>query len=70
MGLVVEWSRSLFADVSFRCRKMLKLCGETQDKLAQELIMFELTIERDVVEPLNDLSEVRRSGGSRRVTDG
>lgn len=43
------------------CRKMLKLCGETQDKLAQELITFELTIERDVVEPLNDLSEVRRS---------
>uniref|UniRef100_A0A674P2G1 Rho GTPase-activating protein 44 n=1 Tax=Takifugu rubripes TaxID=31033 RepID=A0A674P2G1_TAKRU len=38
--------------------KMLKLCGETQDKLAQELIMFELTIERDVVEPLNDLSEM------------
>ncbi|XP_069373374.1 rho GTPase-activating protein 44 isoform X8 [Paralichthys olivaceus] len=38
--------------------KMLKLCGETQDKLAQELIMFELTIERDVVEPLYDLAEV------------
>lgn len=41
------------------CRKMLKLCGETQDKLAQELIMFELAIERDVIEPLYDLSEVR-----------
>lgn len=51
------------------CRKMLKLCGETQDKLAQELIMFELTIERDVIEPLNDLSEVRRSGGPCRITD-
>ncbi|XP_047465433.1 rho GTPase-activating protein 44-like isoform X4 [Mugil cephalus] len=38
--------------------KMLKLCGETQDKLAQELIMFELTIERDVIEPLYDLAEV------------
>ncbi|CAN9508803.1 unnamed protein product [Ophioblennius macclurei] len=38
--------------------KMLKLCGETQDKLAQELILFELTIERDVVEPLYDLAEV------------
>lgn len=37
---------------------MLKLCGETQDKLAQELIMFEVTIERDVVEPLYDLAEV------------
>ncbi|XP_035998078.1 rho GTPase-activating protein 44 isoform X3 [Fundulus heteroclitus] len=38
--------------------KMLKLCGETQDKLAQELISFELTIEKDVIEPLYDLAEV------------
>ncbi|XP_053270446.1 LOW QUALITY PROTEIN: rho GTPase-activating protein 44-like [Pleuronectes platessa] len=38
--------------------KMLKLCGETQESLAQELIMFEATIERDVVEPLYDLAEV------------
>ncbi|XP_062271009.1 rho GTPase-activating protein 44-like, partial [Scomber scombrus] len=38
--------------------KMLKLCGETQEKLAQELILFEVTIERDVVEPLYDLAEV------------
>lgn len=40
------------------CRKMLKLCGETQDRLAQELILFEFTIERDVIEPLYDLAEV------------
>ncbi|XP_077360051.1 rho GTPase-activating protein 44-like isoform X4 [Festucalex cinctus] len=38
--------------------KMLKLCGETQDKLSQELILFEVTIERDVMDPLYDLSEV------------
>ncbi|XP_056221810.1 rho GTPase-activating protein 44-like isoform X3 [Seriola aureovittata] len=38
--------------------KMLKLCGETQDRLAQELILFELTTERDVIEPLYDLAEV------------
>ncbi|XP_076007899.1 rho GTPase-activating protein 44-like isoform X3 [Genypterus blacodes] len=38
--------------------KMLKLCGETQDKLAQELILFELAVERDVIEPLFDLAEV------------
>ncbi|XP_069016172.1 rho GTPase-activating protein 44-like isoform X3 [Embiotoca jacksoni] len=38
--------------------KMLKLCGDTQERLAQELILFELTIERDVVEPLYDLAEV------------
>ncbi|XP_077406866.1 rho GTPase-activating protein 44 isoform X7 [Vanacampus margaritifer] len=38
--------------------KMLKLCGETQDKLSQELVLFEVTIERDVMDPLYDLSEV------------
>ncbi|KAK5611116.1 Rho GTPase-activating protein 44 [Crenichthys baileyi] len=38
--------------------KMLKLCGETEEKLAQELLQFELQIERDVVEPLYVLAEV------------
>ncbi|KAG7506248.1 rho GTPase-activating protein 44-like isoform X5 [Solea senegalensis] len=38
--------------------KMLKLCGDTQERLAQELIEFEVTIERDVIEPLYDLAEV------------
>lgn len=41
---------------------MLKLCGETQDRLAQELILFEFTIERDVIEPLYDLAEVKAQG--------
>uniref|UniRef100_A0A8D1ECV9 BAR domain-containing protein n=1 Tax=Sus scrofa TaxID=9823 RepID=A0A8D1ECV9_PIG len=40
------------------CRKMLKLCGETEDRLAQELIHFELQVERDVIEPLFLLAEV------------
>ncbi|XP_077595513.1 rho GTPase-activating protein 44 isoform X5 [Stigmatopora nigra] len=38
--------------------KMLKLCGETQDRLSQELVLFEVTIEKDVMDPLYDLSEV------------
>ncbi|XP_050980567.1 rho GTPase-activating protein 44 isoform X2 [Labeo rohita] len=38
--------------------KMLKICGETQDRLAQELLLFELQIERDVVEPLYTLAEI------------
>ncbi|XP_075417197.1 rho GTPase-activating protein 44 isoform X2 [Tenrec ecaudatus] len=38
--------------------KMLKLCGDTEDKLAQELIHFELQVERDVIEPLFLLAEV------------
>ncbi|XP_056128541.1 rho GTPase-activating protein 44 isoform X6 [Rhinichthys klamathensis goyatoka] len=38
--------------------KMLNLCGETEEKLAQELLVFEIQIERDVVEPLYVLAEV------------
>ncbi|XP_063760955.1 rho GTPase-activating protein 44 isoform X2 [Eleginops maclovinus] len=38
--------------------KMLMMCGETEEKLAQELIQFEFQIERDVVEPLYVLAEV------------
>ncbi|XP_044838341.1 rho GTPase-activating protein 44 isoform X3 [Mauremys mutica] len=38
--------------------KMLKLCGEAEDKLAQELIHFELEVERDVIDPLFLLAEV------------
>uniref|UniRef100_A0A1A8IXW5 Rho GTPase-activating protein 44 n=1 Tax=Nothobranchius kuhntae TaxID=321403 RepID=A0A1A8IXW5_NOTKU len=38
--------------------KMLKLCGETEEKLAQELLQFELQTEREVVEPLYVLAEV------------
>lgn len=37
---------------------MLRLCGEAEDKLAQELIQFELQVERDVIEPLFVLAEV------------
>ncbi|XP_042198477.1 rho GTPase-activating protein 44 isoform X4 [Callorhinchus milii] len=38
--------------------KMLHMCGNTEDRLAQELILFELQIERDVIEPLFLLAEV------------
>ncbi|XP_030630704.1 rho GTPase-activating protein 44 [Chanos chanos] len=38
--------------------KILKLCGETQDRLAQELHLFELQMERDVIESLYVLAEV------------
>lgn len=40
-------------------RKMLKMCGDAEEQLAQELILFELEIERDVVEPLYVLAEVK-----------
>lgn len=42
----------------FFLSKMLKLCGETEEKLAQELLVFECQMERDVVDPLYSLAEV------------
>lgn len=47
--------------LGFSYSKMLKLCGDTEDKLAQELIVFELQMERDVVDPLYVLAEVNLS---------
>ncbi|XP_028824651.1 rho GTPase-activating protein 44-like isoform X2 [Denticeps clupeoides] len=38
--------------------KMLKTSGEAQERLAQELMLFEFHMERDVVEPLYVLAEV------------
>ncbi|XP_022518696.2 rho GTPase-activating protein 44 isoform X2 [Astyanax mexicanus] len=42
----------------FLLGKVLRLCGETQEHLAQELQTFELQMEKDIIEPLNTLSEV------------
>uniref|UniRef100_W5LJK6 Rho GTPase-activating protein 44 n=1 Tax=Astyanax mexicanus TaxID=7994 RepID=W5LJK6_ASTMX len=42
----------------FLLGKVLRLCGETQEHLAQELQTFELQMEKDIIEPLSTLSEV------------
>ncbi|XP_047427826.1 rho GTPase-activating protein 17b isoform X2 [Mugil cephalus] len=38
--------------------KMMDVCGEAESKLATELMHHELQIERDILEPLNQLAEV------------
>ncbi|KAM4716833.1 rho GTPase-activating protein 17b isoform 2-T2 [Anableps anableps] len=38
--------------------KMLDVCGETESRLATELMQHELQIERDILDPLNQLAEV------------
>ncbi|XP_013924514.1 PREDICTED: rho GTPase-activating protein 17 [Thamnophis sirtalis] len=38
--------------------KMLEACGEAENKLAMELSHHEMQVERDVLEPLNQLSEM------------
>lgn len=58
---VMPFISMLFSIFFLFCyRKMLKHCGETEDKLAQELIHFELQVERDVIEPLFLLAEVSK----------
>ncbi|XP_029913870.1 rho GTPase-activating protein 17b isoform X3 [Myripristis murdjan] len=38
--------------------KMMDVCGETENRLASELMQHEVQIERDIIEPLNQLAEV------------
>ncbi|XP_054891951.1 rho GTPase-activating protein 17b isoform X1 [Poeciliopsis prolifica] len=38
--------------------KMLEACGETESRLATELMQHELQIEKDILDPLNQLAEV------------
>uniref|UniRef100_A0A3Q2R1T3 Rho GTPase activating protein 17b n=1 Tax=Fundulus heteroclitus TaxID=8078 RepID=A0A3Q2R1T3_FUNHE len=38
--------------------KMLEVCGETESRLSTELLQHELQIERDILDPLNQLAEV------------
>nr|XP_057904997.1 rho GTPase-activating protein 17b isoform X2 [Doryrhamphus excisus] len=38
--------------------KMMDVCGEAESKLATELMVHEVQIERDIMDPLNQLAEV------------
>uniref|UniRef100_A0A8K9X528 Rho GTPase-activating protein 17 n=1 Tax=Oncorhynchus mykiss TaxID=8022 RepID=A0A8K9X528_ONCMY len=40
--------------------KMMEVCGEAENRLASELLQHEVQIEKDVLDPLNQLAEVRR----------
>lgn len=40
-------------------RKMMEVCGEAENRLASELMQHELQIEKDVLDPLSQLAEVR-----------
>ncbi|XP_046710087.1 rho GTPase-activating protein 17a isoform X2 [Silurus meridionalis] len=38
--------------------KMMELCGEAENRLASELMQHEIQIEKDILDPLNQLAEV------------
>lgn len=37
----------------------MEACGEAESRLASELMQHEVQLERDVLEPLNQLAEVK-----------
>lgn len=41
---------------------MMEACGEAEGRLASELMQHEVQIERDVLDPLNQLAEVKTRG--------
>lgn len=41
------------------CSKMMDVCGEAESRLATELMQHEVQIERDILDPLNQLAEVK-----------
>lgn len=42
--------------------RMMEACGEAEGRLASELMQHEVQIERDVLDPLNQLTEVKTKG--------
>lgn len=40
----------------------MEVCGEAENRLASELMHHELQIEKDVLDPLSQLAEVRKPG--------
>ena len=42
-------------------RKMMEVCGEAENRLASELMHHELQVEKDCLDPLNQLAEVTSS---------
>lgn len=48
---------------------MMEVCGEAENRLASELMQHELQIEKDVLDPLSQLAEVRNLMPSECNTD-
>lgn len=39
--------------------KMMDVCGEALGKVASELMQYEVQIEKEILDPLNQLAEVK-----------
>lgn len=50
----------IFVSISVNS-KMMDMCCEAESKLATELMYHEVQLERDILEPLNQLAEVKHT---------
>lgn len=50
-------------------RKMMEVCGDAENKLAYEQSQLEVQLERDILEPLNQLAEVTTRGSLRSCNE-
>lgn len=44
--------------------KMMDVCGDAENRLATELAHHEVQIEHDILEPLNQLAEVKKDAAA------
>lgn len=49
----------LFCVYACAISKMMDACGEAENRLATELMHHEMQIEREILDPLNQLAEVK-----------
>ncbi len=38
---------------------MMEMCGDAETRLASELMQYEMNIEKEILDPLNQLAEVQ-----------
>lgn len=43
------------------CRKMMEVCGEAENRLASVQMQHEVHIEKEILDPLNQLTEVKQT---------
>lgn len=53
-----NWDICIYVSVHVNS-KMMDVCGEAEGKLACELLQHEMQMEKDILDPLNQLAEVK-----------
>lgn len=46
---------------------MMEACGEAEGRLASELLQHEVQIEKDILDPLNQLAEVTKKNKTKTI---